>query len=411
MDKNKAVVVTGIGVFTSIGNTRNEFWNSIIEGKSGTRKIQAFDPSGHKSQVASEVMNYKPEDYFDRKEARKMARVSQLASSAAIEAVKDAGLDLDKEDRLRIGCVIGSAAGDYFHLEEQVLRFAKKGPGSVGPLTVPRVIPNMPACNAAMQLGIYGPNMGVSAACTTGTHSIGVALGLLRGGMADVILAGGAESTITPLVLDSYTSMGVLSFNNEFPERASCPFDLNRDGFVIAEGASVLVLETLDHAEKRGAKPLAFLSGFGMTADAYGIAAPEPNGTWAAKAMELAVKDAGLKLNDIGYINAHGTSTIMNDKTETLAIKLAFENRNVPVSSTKSMIGHALGAAGAIEAAATVLAVHHGILPPTINYKTKDPECDLDVVPNIARAANIKAAISNSFGFGGQNGVLVFSKA
>ncbi len=411
MNKNKAVVVTGIGVFTSIGNTRNEFWNSIIEGKSGTRKIQAFDPSGHKSQVASEVMNYKPEDYFDRKEARKMARVSQLASSAAIEAVKDAGLDLDKEDRLRIGCVIGSAAGDYFHLEEQVLRFAKKGPGSVGPLTVPRVIPNMPACNAAMQLGIYGPNMGVSAACTTGTHSIGVALGLLRGGMADVILAGGAESTITPLVLDSYTSMGVLSFNNEFPERASCPFDLNRDGFVIAEGASVLVLETLDHAEKRGAKPLAFLSGFGMTADAYGIAAPEPNGTWAAKAMELAVKDAGLKLNDIGYINAHGTSTIMNDKTETLAIKLAFENRNVPVSSTKSMIGHALGAAGAIEAAATVLAVHHGILPPTINYKTKDPECDLDVVPNIARAANIKAAISNSFGFGGQNGVLVFSKA
>lgn len=410
MDKNRAVVVTGIGVFSSLGNSRLEFWNSIIEGKSGIKRIQAFDPSGHKSQVASEVLNYKAEDYFDRKESRKMARVSQLASSAAVEAVKDAGLDLDKEDRLRIGCVIGSAAGDYQHLEEQLHRFAKMGPGSVGPLTVPRVIPNMPACNAAMTLGIYGPNMGISAACTTGTHSIGVALGFLRGGMADVILAGGAESTITPVVLDAYSSMGVLSFNNEFPEKASRPFDLNRDGFVMAEGACVLVLETLDHAEKRGAKPLAYLSGFGMTADAYGIAAPEPNGTWAAKAMQLAVKDAGLTPDDIGYVNAHGTSTKMNDKTETTAIKLAFDNRNVAVSSIKSMIGHSLGAAGAIEAAATVLAVQHGILPPTINYTTKDPECDLDVVPNIARKADIKAAISNSFGFGGQNGVLVFSK-
>ncbi|MCF8378955.1 MAG: beta-ketoacyl-ACP synthase II [Bacteroidales bacterium] len=411
MDKNRYVVVTGIGIFSSIGNSRIEFWNSIVEGKSGVRRIQSFDPAGHKSQVASEILNYNPEDYFDRKESRKMARFSQLASSAAIEAIKDANIDLENEDRTRIGCVIGSAGGDYHHLEEQFTRFGKMGPGSVGPLTVPRVITNMPACNAAMTLGVYGPNMGVSAACTTGTHSIGVALGLLRGGMADVILAGGAESTITPLVLDAYSSMGVLTFNNEIPEKASCPFDLNRDGFVMAEGACVLVLETLDHAEKRGAKPLAYLSGFGMTADAYGIAAPEPNGIWAAKAMQIAVKDAGLSPEDIGYVNAHGTSTKMNDKTETTAIKLAFENRNVAVSSIKSMIGHSLGAAGAIEAAATVLAVQNGILPPTINYSTKDPECDLDVVPNVARKADIKAAISNSFGFGGQNGVLVFSKA
>jgi 3-oxoacyl-[acyl-carrier-protein] synthase II len=410
MDKNIAIVVTGIGVFSSIGNSRTEFWNAVIEGKSGIRRIQSFDPTGHKSQVASEILNYKPEDYFDRKELRKMARVSQLASSAAIEAVKDAGLNLDKEDRSRIGCVIGSAAGDYHHLEEQYERFSKMGPGSINPLTVPRVIPNMPTCNAAMNLGIYGPNLGVNAACSTGTHSIGIALGLLRGGMADVILAGGAESAMTPIVLDAYSSMGVLSFNNEIPERASRPFDLNRDGFVIAEGACVLVLETLEHAEKRGAKPLAFLRGFGMTADAYGIAAPEPNGIWAAKAMQLAVKDAGLTMKDIGYVNAHGTSTKMNDKTETLAIKLAFENRNVPVSSTKSMIGHALGAAGAIEAATTLLAVHHGILPPTINYETPDSECDLDVVPNVSRAVKINAAISNSFGFGGQNGVLVFSR-
>ena len=411
MDKNIDVVVTGIGVFSSIGNSKTEFWNSIIQGKSGIRRIQSFDPTGHKSQIASEILNYKPEDFFDRKESRKMARVSQLASSAAIEAVRDANLDLDKEDRLRIGCVIGSAAGDYNHLEEQYLRFSKMGPGSVNPLTVPRVIPNMPACNAAITLGIYGPTLGISAACTTGTHSIGVALGLLRGGMADIILAGGAESTMTPLVLDAYSSMGVLSSANEFPEQASRPFDLNRDGFVMGEGACVLVLETLEHAEKRGAKPLAFLKGFGMTCDAYGIAAPEPNGLWAAKAMQLAVKDAGLQLGDIGYINAHGTSTKVNDKTETIAIKKAFENRSIPVSSTKSMIGHTLGAAGAIEAAASVLAIYHGILPPTINFETEDPECDLDVVPNKARAVNISAAISNSFGFGGQNGVLVFSKA
>ena len=411
MDKNRAVVVTGIGVFTSIGCNRIDFWNSLITGKSGIKIIQAFDPHGHKSQIGSEVLSYKPEDYFDRKESRKMARVSQLASSAAIEAVKDAGLDLKNEDRDRIGCVIGSAAGDTTHLEDQHTRFLKMGAGSVNPLTAPRVIPNMPVCNAAIVLGIHGPNLGVSAACSTGTHSIGIALGLLRGGMADVILAGGSESTMTPYVLDGYGSMGVLSTSNDKPEKASRPFDLNRDGFVIGEGACVLVLETIEHAEKRGAKPLAFLSGFGMTADAYGIAAPEPEGIWAAAAMKLAVKDAGLDIGDIGYINAHGTSTKVNDKTETLAIKKAFENRNIPVSSTKSMVGHTLGAAGAIEAAATVLTVYHGILPPTINYEMKDPECDLDVVPNEARKVNIGAAISNSFGFGGQNGVLVFSKA
>jgi 3-oxoacyl-[acyl-carrier-protein] synthase II len=410
MKKNKSVVVTGIGIFTSVGCGRVDFWNSMLAGKSGIKRIQAFDPTGHKSQIASEIPGYNPQDYFDRKEARKMARVSQLASSAAIEAVKDAGLDLDKEDRSRIGCVIGSAAGDYNHLEEQHERFLNRGPGSVNPLTVPRVIPNMPVCNAANVLGIYGPNLGISAACTTGTHSIGVALGLLRGGTADVILAGGTESTITPLVLDAYSSMGVLSSNNEYPEKASRPFDLNRDGFVMGEGSCVLVLETLEHAEKRGAKPLAYLSGFGMTADAYGIAAPEPSGKWAALAMENAVKDAKLSMDDIGYVNAHGTSTKMNDKTETIAIKKAFNNRNVPVSSIKSMIGHTLGAAGAIEAAACVMAVQQGILPPTINFETKDPECDIDMIPNLARQANIKAAISNSFGFGGQNGVLVFTK-
>lgn len=411
MDKNKTVVVTGIGVFSSIGSNRVDFWNSLVAGKSGIKRIQAFDPFGHKSQVGSEVLIYNPENYFDRKEARKMARVSQLAASAAIEAVKDAGIDLDNEDRNRIGCVIGSAAGDMTNLEDQHIRFLKMGPGSVNPITVPRVIANMPACNVAMALGIHGPNLGVSAACTTGTHSIGVALGLIRGGMADVILAGGSESTMTPYVLDAYASMGVLSTSfNENPETASRPFDLNRDGFVMGEGACVLVLETLEHAEKRKAIPLTFLSGFGMTSDAYGIAAPEPDGIFAAKAMLRAIKDAGLNPEDIGYINAHGTSTKVNDKTETLAIKKAFGNIEIPVSSIKSMIGHTLGAAGAIEAAASVLAIHHGCLPPTINYQFKDPDCDLDVIPNRARTADIRAAISNSFGFGGQNGVLVFTK-
>ena len=410
MEYKKTVVVTGIGVFTSIGCNRFDFWESLIAGKSGITRIQAFDPTGHKSQVASEILTYNPEDYFDRKESRKMARVSQLASSAAIEAVKDAGLDLNNEDRTRIGCVIGSAAGDNTYLEEAHERFLKRGPGSVNPLTVPRVIPNMPVCNAANVLGLYGPNLGVSAACTTGTHSIGIALGLLRGGAADVILAGGAESTLTPLVFDAYSSMGVLSRFNDKPSMASRPFDLNRDGFVMGEGSCVLVLETLEHAQKRGAKPIAFLKGFGMTADAYGIAAPEPSGKWAAKAIENAVNDAQLSMDDIGYVNAHGTSTKTNDKTETLIIQKAFNNKSVPVSSIKSNIGHTLGAAGAIEAAACVLAVQNGILPPTINYETPDPECQLDVISNKPRAVKINAAISNSFGFGGQNGVLVFSK-
>lgn len=410
MKNERSVVVTGIGIFTSIGCTRNDFWNAIKLGTSGTRKLQSFDPTGHKSQIASEILDYKPEDYFHRKEARKMARVSQLASSAAVEAIKDAGIDLDNEDRSRIGCVIGSAAGDYTHLEDQHQRFLGRGPGSVNPLTVPRVIPNMPVCNAANTLGIHGPNLGISAACTTGTHSIGMALNLLRGGSADVVLAGGAESTITPLVVDGYASMGVLSPFNDTPKKGSRPFDLNRNGFVIGEGSCVLVLETIEHAQKRGANILAYLNGFGMTADAYGIAAPEPTGKWAALAMQNAIKDAGLNIADIGYVNAHGTSTVMNDKTETTAIKTVFGKSTPPVSSIKSMIGHTLGAAGAIEAAACVMALNEGILPPTINYETPDPECDIDVVPNIARKADIKAAISNSFGFGGQNGVLAFTK-
>ena len=410
MPDRKEIVVSGIGVFTSIGCNKEDFWKALISGKSGVRRIQAFNPAGHISQIASEIPSFKPEDFIDRKQARRMARVSQFASAAAIQAVKDAGLDIAKENPLRIGCAIGSAAWDYASIEEQHLRFLEKGPGFINPLSVPKSIANMPACNAAIVLGVHGPNMGVSGACATGALAIGTALGILREGRADVMLAGGAESTLTALVVDSYACMSVLSQRNNEPERASRPFDADRDGFVIAEGAGVLVLETTEHASKRGAEPLVILKGFGMTADAYNIALPEPEGKWAAAAIEEALKDAKLNKDDIGYINAHGTSTKVNDKVETLAIHRVFGDRRVPVSSNKSMIGHALSAAGGIEAAATVLTVKHGILPPTINYETKDPECDLDVVPNVAREAKISAAISNSFGFGGQNGVLVFTK-
>ncbi|MFC2027467.1 beta-ketoacyl-ACP synthase II [Chloroflexota bacterium] len=406
----KEIVVTGIGVFSSIGCNSHDFWNALISGKSGVKRIQAFDPGEHSSQIASEVSSFDPEKFMTRKQARRMARVSQLASCAAIDAVKDAGLDLEKENLARIGCVIGSAAGDYNNIEEQYVRFQQKGPGAVNPLAIPKIIPNMPAANVAIVLGIHGPNLAVATACATGACSIGTALGILREGRADVMLAGGAESTITPLVVDSYACMSVLSQRNDEPEKASRPFDMDRDGFVIGEGAGVLVLETMEHAQKRGTEPLAILKGFGMTSDAYNIVIPEPDGKWAAVAIDEALKDAQLNPEDIGYINAHGTSTRVNDKIESIAIHNVFKSRNVPVSSNKSMIGHTLGAAGAIEAAATVLTVHHGILPPSINYETKDPECDLDVVSNEAREANINAAISNAFGFGGQNGVLVFTK-
>jgi 3-oxoacyl-[acyl-carrier-protein] synthase II len=406
----RTMVVTGIGVFTSIGCSRSDFWNALTSGRSGIRRIRAFDPDGHESQIASEVIGFDPEGHLSHQQARKMARVSQLASCAAIEAVKDAGLDLEKENRTRIGCVIGSAAGDYTNIEQQHLRFQQKGPGSVNPQSIPRIIPNMPACNVAIVLGIHGPNLGVATACATGASAIGMALGLLREGRTDIVLAGGAESTITPLVVDAYASMRVLSRRNAEPERASRPFDLDRDGFVIGEGAGVLVLETAEHARARRAEPLAVLRGWGMTCDAFNTALPEPDGRWAATAIEDALRDAQVNAEDVGYINAHGTSTQVNDRVETTAIRRVFGDRRVPVSSNKSMIGHTLGAAGAIEAAATVLAVHHGILPPTINYETRDPECDLDVVPNVAREASLDVAASNAFGFGGQNAVLVFAK-
>ena len=324
--------------------------------------------------------------------------------------MKDAGLDLASMDSARVGCCVGTAAGDFNELEENHAGFLQRGPKAISPFCVPKVIPNMPAGNVAIALGIHGPNFAALSACATGAHSIGMALLLLRTGQADVMLAGGVESTITPFVLNGYSAMGALSKRNDVPAKASRPFDKTRDGFVMGEGAGVLVLETLAHARARGAEPIAEVAGFGMTADAFGLAQPDPEATWTTRAMELALRDAGMSTGDVQYINAHGTSTPANDRSEAKAIGRVFGETPPLVSSIKSMIGHTLGAAGAIEAAATVLTIKYGVIPPTINYEVPDEELALDVVPNVARAVRVDGALSNSFGFGGQNGVLAFRR-
>lgn len=412
--------VTGIGVYSAVGNNRREFWTALQEGRSGAGEITAFDTTGHKCRIGAEIRDFNPEEFLSKKRIRRMARFSQLASCAALQAVADAGLDLDSEDRSRVGTVIGTAAGDYENLEAQYRTLIEKGPGNGNPLAVPKIIPNMSSSNVGIDLGIHGPNLGMVTACSSGAHAIAIAAGVLRAGGADVMVAGGAESTITPLVVDAYACMGVLTGRNDDPSRASRPFDADRDGFLIGEGAAALILETEAHGRARGAVPLAIYGGAGMTGDAYSIAIPEPDGRWAAAAITNGLREAGLTAEDVGYINAHGTSTKANDAIETKAIKLALGDHasRTPVSSSKSMFGHTLGAAGALEAAVTVLAIHTGVIPPTINYETPDPECDLDIVPNTAREFPehprrnpARTAISNSFGFGGQNCVLVFTSA
>jgi len=408
------IAVTGIGVISSISCSTTTFWKNLVAGTSGAGPIASFDAHGFGSRIACEARDFVAEDHLDRKRLRKMARFSQMASAAALMAVKDSGIDLGAFDTSRIGCIIGSAGGDLENIESQHVTLLEKGPGHGNPFAIPKTICNIASSNAAIDLGIHGPNVAVLSACATGAHSIGMAMDMLILGHADVMLAGGAEAAITPLTVDSYDCMSVLSHGNEEPQKASRPFDLHRDGFVIAEGAGVLVLETWEAAAARGAVIYAELKGYGMTCDAYSMAIPEPDGTWAVKAMEIALRRSRLSPDRIGYVNAHGTSTQANDRIETLAIKRVFASGGAgvpPISSNKSMIGHALGAAGAIEAAATVLSIHHGILPPTINLETPDPECDLDFIPSEARESRIEAAISNSFGFGGQNCVLCFGSA
>lgn len=405
------VVVTGIGIYTSIGNSRRQFWDALVNGTSGGGPIRSFDASGYKSQVAAEIKNFAPEEFLSKKRIRRMSRFSQISTCAAMQAVEDSGVEIESMDPLRVGTVIGTAAGDYTNLEAQHKTLLEKGPGFGHPLAVPMIIPNMSSANIGIDLKISGPNLGVVSACASGAHALAMAALVLRSGGAEVMLAGGAEAAISPLTVNAYGCMGVLTGRNDEPQAASRPFDADRDGFLIGEGAAVLVLETEEHARARGTDIFAYLAGAGMTADAYSVAIPEPEGKRAADAVKIAMNEAGLQTEDIGYINAHGTSTAANDKIETLAMKQAFGEAayGIPISSNKSMIGHTLGAAGAVEAAATVLTLKEGVLPPTINYSTKDPECDLDYIPNTARPEQVKAAISNSFGFGGQNCVLAFT--
>ena len=405
------IAITGIGVYSAIGNTATAFWESLSNGVSGAGAITRFDASKHGSRVAAEIKGFDPTDYLSRKRARRMARFSQIVSCAAIQAHRDSGVDLERFDPYRVGTVIGTAAGDYDNLEQQHQVLLEKGPGRGNPMAVPMIIPNMSSANVSIDLGIAGPNMGVASACSSGGHALATAAMLLNGGSADLVYAGGSEAAISPLTVNAYACMGVLTSRNDEPERASRPFDAERDGFLIGEGAAVMTLEREDSAKARGARIYAYLCGAGMTADAHSIAIPQPDGAAAAQAITIAIRDARMNTEDIGYINAHGTSTPANDRSETLAIKRALGDHayQTAVSSTKSMIGHTLGAAGAVEAAATVLSLHHGVLPPTINYEKPDADCDLDYVPNTAREQKVTAALSNSFGFGGQNVSLLFT--
>jgi 3-oxoacyl-[acyl-carrier-protein] synthase II len=408
--KNR-VVVTGMGAITPVGNDVNSFWNGIKEGKNGIDYITLINTEKLKVKVAAEVKDFKPEDHLDRKEARRMDRYCQLALVATEEAIKDSGLDLENMNRERLGVVVGSGIGGLATIEKEVKTMVEKGPNRVSPFFIPMSISNMAAGNIAIKYGAKGMCTSVVTACATGTNAIGDSLRLLQYGMADVIIAGGCEASVTEVAIAGFTNMTALSNSND-PKTASTPFDANRSGFVMGEGAGILILETLEHAQKRGAKIYAELVGYGATCDAYHMTAPAPNGEGGARAMKIAIEDAGIEASDLSYINAHGTSTPFNDKYETMAIKTVLGEHayKVPVSSTKSMTGHLLGAAGAIEGVICIKALQEGFVPPTIGYTTPDPECDLDYVPNQGRKAELNYALSNSLGFGGHNATIVFKR-
>ena len=403
--ERKPVAVTGMGVITSLGLSLEEFWGNCLGGRSGIARITHFDPTDFAVQIAAEAKGFNPEDHMDRVEARKLDRFVQLAVAASDAALKDAALDMSKEDPWRVGVVIGSGVGGIGTLEAQHTNLVTKGPSRVSPYFVPMMIVDMASGVVSMRGGFKGPNFATVSACASGAHAIGEAFRILQYGGADVMIAGGAEGAVTPMTVAGFASMKALSRRNGEPARASRPFDKDRDGFVLGEGAGVLVLETLDHARARGARVYAELAGYGMSADAHHMTAPDPQGEGAAMSMRLALMDAGLGAGDVSYINAHGTSTPYNDKIETVAIKSVFGDRayDVPVNSTKSMVGHLLGAAGAVELAGCVLSIRDGRVHPTINFENRDPDCDLDYVPNEARTMPVRSVLSNSFGFGGHN--------
>lgn len=411
-ESKKRVVITGLGVISPVGIGKEPFWSALVQGQSGIGPLTRFDPTAYDSKIAGEVKNFAPMQYLDRKEIKRMDRFTQFGVVAARLAMEDADLALDREDSERIGVVIGSGIGGIETLCEQHNVLLNKGPNRVSPLFIPMMITNMAAGQIAIALGPKGPNITVVTACASGTNAVGEAFKILQRGAAEVVLAGGTETPIVPIAMAGFCSMRAMTTSNDEPQRASRPFDQNRDGFIISEGAGILALETLEHALARGARIYGEIAGYGCTADGYHITAPEPEGAAAARAMQLALQDAGVSPEQVDYINAHGTSTELNDKIETLAIKKVLGDHayRVPVSSIKSMIGHSMGAAGALEAIACALSMCTGWVPPTINYEHPDPECDLDYVPNQAREHVVKVAVSNSFGFGGQNAVLVLRK-
>ena len=411
-ESSRRVVITGLGAVTPIGNTVATYWAGLQSGANGVAPITLFDASKHACRFAAEVKDFDPSGVLDPKETKRWDRFCQFGVVAAKEALAHSGLEITDANRQRIGVIIGSGVGGLLTMETQAHVLEGKGPGRVSPFTVPMMIPNMATGLAAIALGAQGPSSAVATACAAGSNAIGDAFRLLQQGHADAMVCGGAESAITPLGVAGFASAKALSFRNDDPATASRPFDAERDGFVIGEGAGILVLETLDHAQARGAEILGEVVGYGMTCDAHHITSPIPGGLGGARAMSLALSDAGLKADDIDYVNAHGTSTPANDSNETAAIKTALGERAqaIPVSSTKSMTGHLLGGSGGIEAVAAVLALQNGVVPPTINHQNPDPACDLDVVPNQAREQIISTALSNSFGFGGHNVCLAFRR-
>lgn len=411
MEKRR-VVITGLGAITPIGNTLDEYWQGLLEGRSGLGPITYFDTTNYETKIAAQIKNFNPEDHFDRKEVRKYDLFSRFALVAGREAFKDSGLNIEKQDPCRIGVIIGVGMGGVGVIEEQHEILRTKGNKRVTPFLVPKMIPNMASGLVSIELGVKGPNSAIATACASSTHAIGESFKVIQRGDADAMVCGGAEGVITPLAIAGFGNMQALSVQNDPPHAASRPFDAKRDGFVMGEGAGLLILEELGHAMKRGAKVYAEVAGYGLSGDAFHMTAPSPGGEGGARAMQGALEDAGIPVTEVQHVNAHGTSTPLNDKLETQAIKRLFGDHayKLAITSNKSMIGHLIGAAGGVEAVAMAKTVQEDTIPPTINYENPDPECDLDYVPNTARKMEVVYAISNSLGFGGHNCTICFKK-
>jgi 3-oxoacyl-[acyl-carrier-protein] synthase II len=408
----KRVVLTGFGAVTPLGIGKDEFWNALLEGKSGVGYITRFDASEHDTKIAAEVKGFDPTVFMEKKEAKRMDMFAQYAVAGTKMALDDAGIDLSTINTDRAGAIIGSGIGGITTLEAEKEKLDEKGPGRISPLFIPMMIANMAAGQVSMTFGLKGSSMTITTACASATHAIGEAFRMIKSGYLDMAVSGGTESSITPLSMAGFISMKALSTRNEEPWKASRPFDKNRDGFVMGEGSGIVILEELDHALKRGARIYAEVVGYGSTSDAFHITQPDPEASGAMRAMALALEEGGASPCDVDYINAHGTSTYFNDKLETLAIKRLFGEyaKNLNISSTKSMTGHLLGAAGGVEAIATAMAIHTGVIPPTINYEVQDEECDLNYTPNHAVKRSVRYGLSNSLGFGGHNASILFKR-